>query len=125
MKKDSVCFIRGPFLKGAQMEKKMRNILIALIIGFQVFPITVYGKGKDAFSGVSGSNAENSRVRKLERRTGYGCRYDNYPGKSKNENEVTLDAVTEVSGYDENDSSAVQMTGSASMAVLGQNIYGI
>ncbi len=51
-KKDSVCFIRGPFfffLKGAQMEKKMRNILIALIIGFQVFPITVYGKGKDAF----------------------------------------------------------------------------
>lgn len=31
------------------MEKKMRNILIALIIGFQVFPITVYGKGKDAF----------------------------------------------------------------------------
>ena len=41
-------------------------------------------------------------------------------GKAKTKTKVTLDAVTAVSGYDENDSSAVQMTGSASMAVLGQ-----
>ena len=55
----------------------------------RVSSISDYGiwKRERCFSGVSGSNAENSRVRKLERRTGYGCRYDNYPGKSKNENE--------------------------------------
>ena len=51
----------------------------------RVSSISDYGiwKRERCFSGISGSNAENSRVRKLERRTGYGCRYDNYPGKQK------------------------------------------
>ena len=102
------------------MEKKMRNILIALIIGFQVFPITVYGKGKDAFLAYQEAMQKTVVSGNWKEELDMDADMTIIQGKAKTKTKVTLDAVTEVSGYDENDSSAVQMTGSASMAVLGQ-----
>lgn len=110
----------GPFLKGAQMGKKMRNILIALVIGFQLFPITVYGKGKDAFLIYQEAMQKTVASRNWKEELDMDADMTIIQGKAKTKTKVTLDAVTEVSDYDENDSSAVQMTGSASMAVLGQ-----
>ena len=98
----------------------MRNILIALIIGFQVFPITVYGKGKDAFLAYQEAMQKTVVSGNWKEELDMDADMTIIQGKAKTKTKVTLDAVTEVSGYDENDSSAVQMTGSASMAVLGQ-----
>ena len=102
------------------MGKKMRNILIALVIGFQLFPITVYGKGKDAFLIYQEAMQKTVASRNWKEELDMDADMTIIQGKAKTKTKVTLDAVTEVSDYDENDSSAVQMTGSASMAVLGQ-----
>ena len=98
----------------------MRNILIALVIGFQLFPITVYGKGKDAFLIYQEAMQKTVASRNWKEELDMDADMTIIQGKAKTKTKVTLDAVTEVSDYDENDSSAVQMTGSASMAVLGQ-----
>ena len=92
------------------MGKKMRNILIALVIGFQLFPITIYQEAMQ----------KTVASRNWKEELDMDADMTIIQGKAKTKTKVTLDAVTEVSDYDENDSSAVQMTGSASMAVHGQ-----
>ena len=91
----------------------MRNILIALVIGFQLFPITVYGKGKDAFLIYQEAMQKTVASRNWKEELDMDADMTIIQGKAKTKTKVTLDAVTEVSDYDENDSSA-------SMAVLGQ-----
>ena len=80
-------FYTGSFLKGAQMEKKMRNILIALIIGFQVFPITVYGKGKDAFLAYQEAMQKTVVSGNWKEELDMDADMTIIQGKSKNENE--------------------------------------
>ena len=81
----------------------MRNILIALVIGFQLFPITVYGKGKDAFLIYQEAMQKTVASRNWKEELDMDADMTIIQGKAKTKTKVTLDAVTEVSDYDEND----------------------
>jgi len=70
----------------------------------KVFPITVYGKGKDAFLAYQEAMQKTVVSGNWKEELDMDADMTIIQGKAKTKTKVTLDAVTEVSGYDDNDS---------------------